>query len=231
MHVLIIDDDLGTCETLSVGLRTLGGHEVTTALRGQQGLALAAASSYDIAIIDQRLADMNGLDLLTALRNTRSAGATAYILTAYGSIEDAVIAMKRGAADYLQKQHCDIIELNRLLAGPPVPKSPRDRRIAKVITLLAQRPTLTMAELATAVDLSESRLRHVFLEEAGVSFGIYQRELRLTRAALLLRLSSRTIRQIALDFGWSNLGSFDTAFSARFGCTPTEYRSAIHAHE
>ncbi len=231
MRVLIIDDDPGSCETLSAGLRKLGRHHVTSTRTGREGLALAAAESFDVLVVDQRLPDADGLDLLPVLRTTASADATAYILTAYGSIDDAVLAMKRGAADYLRKESCDIIELIRLLSEPEVPPTVRDPRIQEVISLIRQRPAIPSAELATAVNLSESRLRHLFFEETRTPLGAYQRRARLDRAALLLRVSLLPIKQIAAVLAWSDEGSFAEAFRERLGCSPHEYRAAHNTHE
>jgi len=229
MRVLIIDDDPGTCETVATGLWTLGRHDVRTAQTGRQGLALAAAESFDVVIVDQRLPDMDGVDLLPALRATASANATAYMFTAYGRLEDAVLAMKRGAADYLRKETCDIIELSRLLAEPVIELTIEDSRVREVTSLILQRPAMQPMDLAGAVNLSESRLRHLFVGATGIPLGVFQRHVRLDRAALLLRVSALMIKQIAASVGWCDESSFAESFHKRFGCSPAEYRTKHHS--
>lgn len=94
-QVLIIDDEPGVCWALRKALEE-AGHEVETAGTAEQGLPLAAGK--DLLFLDIGLPGMNGLDALEKV-----SGAPVVIITAHGTIENAVEALRRGAFDYLVK--------------------------------------------------------------------------------------------------------------------------------
>ena len=229
MKILIIDDDLGTRETLSIGLRKLGGHAVTTAATGAAGLAMAEAIACDVVLIDLMLPDMNGLAVMRALPVTKSAGAAKYLMTGYTSIATAVDAMKVGAIDYLPKP-VDIDVLLRVFqAGQPTDDQQRpdtDRRIADVLRLIANDPKIDVAALASAVGLTESRLRHVFHETIRIPIGRFLRDARLDKAADLLLHTHQRVSEIGAQMSFPDAGHFSECFRERFGKTPSEYRGS-----
>jgi len=101
MNVLIIDDDFGIRETLGTALETMG-HKVETA--GSRGAAekKLRQESFEVAFLDIRLGAENGLDILPDLLRL-SPRLAVIVITAYSSIETAVLAIQRGAFDYLAK--------------------------------------------------------------------------------------------------------------------------------
>jgi AraC family transcriptional regulator of arabinose operon len=140
-----------------------------------------------------------------------------------------VAAVKAGASDYLRKEACDVIHLNNLISSERS-LSARDPRIVAVIDMIAHRPGVTPQALAETVNLSVSRVRHLFCEQTGLPLGAYQDESRLQRAALLLRVSFMTVSEIAHEVGWSDERAFRDGFRDRFACTPKEYRAANCTH-
>ena len=101
MKVLLIDDDAGLRKSLSLILAD-AGHVVVTAGDGEEGLAAAEKESPDVILCDIRMPRVPGLEFLQ--RYGKSGGsALVLVMTAYGSIELAVEAMKLGAYDYLPK--------------------------------------------------------------------------------------------------------------------------------
>lgn len=114
MTILVIDDDLWTRETLTIGLQRLGGQAVSTAATGIGGLALADAAVCDVILVDLILPDMSGLDVIRELRRTQSARAATYIVTGHASMTTAAEAQALGALDYLVKP-IDIEALLRIL--------------------------------------------------------------------------------------------------------------------
>lgn len=99
--VLIVDDDPKILRTLEIML--IGdGHEVVTATSAEHALERLDALVADIALIDLQLPGMTGTELLRILRDKHRA-IEAVIITAHGSIETAVEAMKEGAFDYVTK--------------------------------------------------------------------------------------------------------------------------------
>jgi DNA-binding NtrC family response regulator len=87
------------------------GFSVTTASGGAQALDLLEQQNYELLISDLRMPDMDGISLLEEMR-TREINIPFIIITACGSIESAVVAMRRGACDYLEKPfHPDNLQL------------------------------------------------------------------------------------------------------------------------
>ncbi len=103
-RVLLVDDEEKILKTLGRALRD-EGHHVTTASRALEGQRLLAEQSFDLLIIDYRMPDRNGMEVVKELVATTSDGERPAIvmMTAHGSVESAVEAMKLGAHDYLQK--------------------------------------------------------------------------------------------------------------------------------
>ncbi|GMV40046.1 MAG: sigma-54-dependent Fis family transcriptional regulator [Myxococcales bacterium] len=100
-RILILDDDPHIVRTLELLLRG-DGHTVLTAGTGEAALAQLARESVDVALVDLQLPGMSGNEVLRRLRDEHRSVETV-IITAHGSIETAVEAMKEGAFDYLTK--------------------------------------------------------------------------------------------------------------------------------
>jgi DNA-binding NtrC family response regulator len=101
LRLLILDDDELLRRTLARRFekRDLA---VTEAASGEEALVQAARSRFDVALLDMHLPRMSGIDVLDRLKESQPE-LEAIMLTAHGSIETAVEAMKRGAYDYLTK--------------------------------------------------------------------------------------------------------------------------------
>lgn len=99
--VLVIDDN----ETMRSGMALLlerMGHDVTAASGGVEGLRQMKARSFDLVITDYKMEDMDGLEVLDAVRRDY-ADTDVVVITAYGTIDVAVEAMRKGAADFVVK--------------------------------------------------------------------------------------------------------------------------------
>lgn len=101
MNILVIDDDTSLRRTMRLSLEVLG-HEAVEARNGEQALELLARRPFEMALLDLRLAEEQGLDLLPRLLSL-APGLHVVVVTAYATIETAVEAMRRGAFDYLPK--------------------------------------------------------------------------------------------------------------------------------
>ncbi|MDF2620415.1 MAG: response regulator receiver protein [Xanthobacteraceae bacterium] len=99
--LLIVDDDRPFLQRLARAMETRG-FTVTTAETVADGLASLEGSAPAYAVVDMRLGDGNGLDVISALKRRRPE-ARGVILTGYGNIATAVTAVKMGAVDYLAK--------------------------------------------------------------------------------------------------------------------------------
>jgi NtrC-family two-component system response regulator AlgB len=101
VRVLVIDDEEGIRKTLRVCLES-AGYRVTVAPSGEAGLVAAKRQPPDIALVDLRLGGMDGISVTRALAQEAPA-TTVILMTAYATIDNAVEAIKAGAADYLPK--------------------------------------------------------------------------------------------------------------------------------
>lgn len=100
-RILIVDDERTLLANLALQLGR-AGYACTTCDKGAAAFAALEESEPDIALVDIRLPDMSGLELIAQLRQA-GRDFPIIVMTAYGSVENAVEAMKVGASDYLQK--------------------------------------------------------------------------------------------------------------------------------
>ena len=99
--VLIIDDEEEIRESLQT-LLELEGYEVEAAPNGEQGLSKLEERPFDLVLLDLALPDRNGIELLPEIR-ALDPQISVIMITAYGTVEDAVRAMQSGAGNFLQK--------------------------------------------------------------------------------------------------------------------------------
>jgi two-component system nitrogen regulation response regulator NtrX len=102
LRILVVDDEQGIRDMLTTRFE-LDGHEVATAATGERALSVLAERSFDVAFLDLNLGGgMNGLELLKQAR-TAHGDLAAVMISAQGSIQEAVEATKLGAFDFLEK--------------------------------------------------------------------------------------------------------------------------------
>ena len=99
--VLIVDDEKNIRLTLRETLKTFDLN-VDAAVNGEEALNMAAQQTYDLVLLDIRMPGMDGIEVLRRLREL-SQHTAVILLTAHGTVETAVEAMKLGAVDFLQK--------------------------------------------------------------------------------------------------------------------------------
>ncbi|MHB8419252.1 MAG: sigma-54-dependent transcriptional regulator [Myxococcales bacterium] len=99
--VLVIDDNDTLREGMAVSL-TRAGHTVVAAAGGVEGLAAAARQRFDLVVTDLKMDGIDGLEVLRRLRD-KDPDAAVLVVTAFGTIETAVAAMKEGALDFITK--------------------------------------------------------------------------------------------------------------------------------
>lgn len=99
--ILVVDDQRNMRTTLAIMLRGVG-YDVDEAADGAQGRELGAAGAYDVVITDLRMGEYDGIEVLRAIKEAQPM-TEVIVMTAYGTIESAVEAMRVGAFDYIQK--------------------------------------------------------------------------------------------------------------------------------
>jgi DNA-binding NtrC family response regulator len=114
VRLLIVDDDVNVAVTLQAVLEQEGYH-VWAAESGAKAESLINTEEFDVALVDLRLGDADGVEVLKTLR-VQQPDCMGIILTGYASLESAVEAIRQGAYDYLVKP-CDLDELKLTVRG------------------------------------------------------------------------------------------------------------------
>src|SRR3954470_23868901 len=113
-QLVVVDDEQGILDVVS-RFAQRAGYDVVTYSSGREAIAQLQTRRADLVLVDLRMPDVGGLDVLRAIRDL-DARAPAVLMTGYASVETAVEAIKLGAMDYLSKP-LDFGRLEQLLAG------------------------------------------------------------------------------------------------------------------
>jgi AraC-like DNA-binding protein len=103
-----------------------------------------------------------------------------------------------------------------------------DNRVQILIALIKAYPRQepSLDEVAQSMNMSPSRLRHIFKAETGKSPKQFIKLLRLQIAKELLETSFLNIKQITMEIGWNDESHFVRDFKKIYGCSPSKYRTA-----
>jgi two-component system response regulator FlrC len=146
--VLIVEDDAGLREAL-VDTLLLGGYQVIEADSGEQAMIKLSEQPVDLVVSDIQMGGMSGLLLLKNIKN-KYPNLAILLMTAYGTIDDAVQAMRDGATDYLSKPFAPEVLLNLVGRYAPAQK-------IESCTPVADDPiSLQLLDLAKKVARSEA---------------------------------------------------------------------------
>jgi DNA-binding NtrC family response regulator len=116
-RILVVDDEADIRESLET-LLCLEGYTVELAQNGAEGLRRAEAANYDMVLLDLMMPDRSGMEVLREIRE-RDTETPVFMITAYGSAEVAVSALKNGANDYFSKPWDNeklLLEIDRMIA-------------------------------------------------------------------------------------------------------------------
>ncbi len=101
---------------------------------------------------------------------------------------------------------------------------PGDFRIQQVLQAIESDPSSRISDLASRVNLSNSRLGHLFKAKTGSSLNAFLANERLERAADLLRYTEMRVKEITYSVGYCQEPSFNRAFKKKFDTSPASYR-------
>ena len=116
-RILVVDDEEDIRESLET-LLTMEGFTVESAVNATEGLARLDSANYDLVLLDLMMPDKSGMEVLAEVRQ-RDTETPIFLITAFGSIEVAVQAIKHGANDYFSKPWDNeklLIEIDRMIA-------------------------------------------------------------------------------------------------------------------
>jgi DNA-binding response OmpR family regulator len=106
--LLVVDDEAGVRRSLQ-GILEQEGHQVTTAASGEEALAALDQDTFDLLLVDLKMEGMDGLELMKRAKS-KVPDTVIIMLTAYGTLDSAVGALRQGAHDYLLKP-CRVEEI------------------------------------------------------------------------------------------------------------------------
>jgi len=176
--VLVVDDEQSITWAFEKFLTSLG-HSVRSAATAEQGLEIARRDPPDLIILDIKLPGMDGLTALEEIRKLNP-GARVIVITAHGTLETAVRAVKLGAVDYLAKP-VDLSKARRLiesaLSGPSASREvERLRGIAPLSGLVGRTPAMQEVFKKVAA-VCESDVTVLFTGESGTGKELLARAL------------------------------------------------------
>ncbi len=105
LNILVIDNEEVICDACRLVLSEKG-HAVDLCKTGKSGLFSLEKGQYDLLLLDMKLPDMDGMDILRTLKD-RMPPLRVIVMTGYSTLANAVQAMKLGATDYLCKPYTD----------------------------------------------------------------------------------------------------------------------------
>jgi len=238
-RILAVDDDVTVKEVLTFFLGD--AYEVRSSATGADALLKLRHEPVELVVLDHRLPDRTGLEILRDLRSIRP-NLPVVMLTGYGSEWICAAAFRLGVADYLQKpvNAVDLVRtVQRILsAGLESGDStyatstmrslliPLSNPIQRAMGLIQQRywDHFSLSAVACQVGMSKYRLSHRFREVLGVTFRDYLLRVRLERAKALLAAGQLSITEVAQNVGFGDLPRFDKVFKRYTGFTPSSYR-------
>jgi two-component system response regulator RegA len=168
--LLIVEDDKSFLQRLARAMESRG-FVVTTAESVADGLSSLETTSPAFAVVDMRLEDGNGLDVISALKQRRP-DARAIILTGYGNIATAVNAVKLGAVDYLSKPAdaddviAALLALDGRKAEPPENPMSADRVRWEHIQRIYELCGRNVSETARRLNMHRRTLQRILAKRA-----------------------------------------------------------------
>src|SRR6202040_4307368 len=173
--LLIVEDDKSFLQRLARAMEGRG-FAVTTAESVADGLTQVEQSAPAFAVVDMRLEDGNGLDVISALKQRRP-DARAIVLTGYGNIATAVTAVKMGAFDYLSKPAdadevaAALLALEGRKAEPPENPMSADRVRWEHIQRIYELCSRNVSETARRLNMHRRTLQRILAKRAPKYFG------------------------------------------------------------
>lgn len=249
--ILIVDDDPETCSFLATLLSDL--YAVTVVHDGKSALEKIEAenNSTNVVVLDYRLPDMSGLEVLREIKKTKPHIPVIFI-SAYGD-DVAVKAFRHGAKDYLKKpfnynEFLNTVQFSVSLASLDKRK-PRKVLTAEIDHIASEfveatnnsvtkynlqkaliyinnnyMAKISLEKVAKTACTSKYHFSREFKKIIGCTYQAYLKKLRMEKARELLKNSDLSITEAAFSVGYADLTNFERNFKKIMGCTPKEYK-------
>ncbi len=232
--ILLVDDDP---ETLALHTRLirqqLAECRVLEARNGREALALMNQIRPNLVLLDLMMPELDGFGVLEAMRAHDSmVDVPVVVLTSRTLTEDDIARLNAGVAAILSKGLFSSDEILRHIESALV----HHHKLGSATQLLVRRAvafihvhhaeSITRDQIAAHIGVSADHLTACFRQEMGVTPIAYLNRYRISRARTLLEESMRSVTDVALDVGFTDLANFSRAFHREVGMTPNAYRHA-----
>jgi DNA-binding NtrC family response regulator len=173
IRTLVVDDDQDSCDLIEKILRK-DGYRVTTLTDGRKVEDELRRSTIHLAIVDLKMPDISGLDVLQAIR-AHDSDCAVIMMTGYATLDSAVSALRGGVVDYLRKpvREDELLgAVRRALSAKGLSLLPEEelhKNIGAAIRDLRKKRALTLKQLAKRTGLSVSLLSQIERAESSAS--------------------------------------------------------------
>lgn len=245
--ILIVDDEADIRNYLSAELGDT--YNILLSEDGRKALAILQREKVDIVLSDVMMPEMDGMELVREIRkNVNISHLPVIMLTAKNTDNDRIESLKLNVDAFIGKPfNLELLRstiksllsrqlhLRNTFSGNQMPaekiatpdlKSPDDRlleRVIKVVNDNLSNPDITSEEIAAQVGLSRVHLYRKLLELTNQTASNYIRNIRLNKAAELLKQGKMSVAEIAYEVGFKTPNHFATAFKKVYGMSPSEY--------
>lgn len=230
--ILVVDDDPDTLALHTRLVRQqLPESQVIQARNGREALAVMQQTRPNLVLLDLTMPELDGFGVLEAMRARADLrDVPVVVLTAQILTDDNIARLNAGVAAILSKglfssdeilEHLQAALTHQRKLGSTMQQVVR-RTVAYIHTHYAE--VLTREHLAAQVGVSGDHLTASFRQEMGITPITYLNRYRISRARLMLEESNRSITDVALSVGFSDLGHFSRTFHREVGVSPNTYR-------
>ncbi|MBB3112278.1 YesN/AraC family two-component response regulator [Paenibacillus phyllosphaerae] len=251
--ILIVDDEPRTRQGLKKTLETWADSscEIMTAENGDEALELAASRPIHLLLTDIRMPEMNGLELIQAIKKQGSEPVV-ILLSGYSEFEYAQEGIRLGVVNYLLKpvtktKLLEAVEealrvsegrrrmgaMEKIVDKQLIEMKEEDRLVPQPVQEAIRfieanvKAPLSLREVAEHVHLNASYFSSLFKEKTGMTFSEFVARSKMQAAKKLLYSTGLPIADVAEEVGYQTAKYFITLFKEYEGITPSQYRKNL----
>jgi signal transduction histidine kinase/DNA-binding LacI/PurR family transcriptional regulator/DNA-binding response OmpR family regulator len=229
-RILVVDDDPDILDLHARVVREAGGEPIE-ARTGREALAALGETRPDLVLLDLGMPDMDGFDLLEAMRaRTATQGIPVIVITGQVLTDEDLERLNRGVATILSKGVFTVDEtigrIESALAGRRGLGSATQRLVRRAIVFVDGHfaESIGRDDIARHVSISPDYLTDCFHQELGITPIAYLNRRRLREARDLLDRNDDPITTVAMTVGFSDVSHFTRTFHREVGVSPRAYR-------
>ena len=226
VRILIADDEPNVSSTVQHVLNKADFSDSAIAATGEEALAQLNTSSFEIALLDLCMPPPDGLDILKQIHQS-GIQIDVVMFSGFGTIKEAVEAMKLGAHDFLEKpiNFTVLIDLVRRIAQQREPAlHPLARRLDYYLGEHATDPGMCLDTLCQHFHISSSYAAKLFRQHIGMRFRDRLTHYRMEKAKQLIRFTDKPFWTIAAQCGFKHQSRLSTVFKRVTGETPGKFK-------